>query len=103
LNELEDLGLKDNTIVVFSSDHGYLLGHHNKFQKQHLFEEATRVPFLLRVPWLQDQHGKVVSQITELVDLYPTLAELAKLEAPAHLQGDSLVSLLEDVDNSFLA
>jgi iduronate 2-sulfatase len=100
LNELEDLGLKDNTIVVFSSDHGYLLGHHNKFQKQHLFEEATRVPFLLRVPWLQDQHGKVVSQITELVDLYPTLAELAKLEAPAHLQGDSLVSLLEDVDNS---
>ena len=46
LHALEELGLADNTIVVFTSDHGYLLGQHHKFQKQHLFEESTRVPFI---------------------------------------------------------
>jgi arylsulfatase A-like enzyme len=93
---LEELGLKDNTIVVFTSDHGYLLGQHHKFQKQHLFEESTRVPFIVSVPWLKDQHGDATRHITELIDLYPTLAELAGLEAPAGLQGDSLSPLLND-------
>ena len=46
LEALDELGLRENTIVIFSSDHGYLLGHHHKFQKQHLFEESTRVPFI---------------------------------------------------------
>lgn len=96
LDELDELGLKENTIVVFSSDHGYLLGHHNKFQKQHLFEEATRVPFILRAPWLRATHGKATRQITELVDLYPTIAELAGLTPPAGLQGESLLPLLKD-------
>ena len=96
LDALDELGLKENTIVVFSSDHGYLLGHHNKFQKQHLFEEATRVPFILRAPWLKKSHGKATRQITELVDLYPTVAELAGLTPPPGLQGKSLVSLLND-------
>ena len=52
LDAIDELGLRDNTIIIFSSDHGYLLGEHNKFQKQHLFEEATRVPFILSVPWM---------------------------------------------------
>ena len=96
LQALEDLGLADNTIVVFTSDHGYLLGHHHKFQKQHLFEEATRVPFIVSVPWMKSQHGKATGQITELVDLYPTLAELARLPAPDALQGESMLPLLKD-------
>jgi arylsulfatase A-like enzyme len=96
LETLAELGLSENTIVIFSSDHGYLLGHHNKFQKQHLFEEATRVPFIIRVPWMADQHGQATRQITELVDLYPTVAELAGLTPPADLQGQSLVSLLRN-------
>ncbi len=54
LDALDELGLADNTIVVFTSDHGYLLGHHHKFQKQHLFEEATRVPFIVSVPWMKN-------------------------------------------------
>ncbi len=96
LNTLEELGLKENTIVIFSSDHGYLLGHHNKYQKQHLFEEATRVPFILSVPWMAEQHGQATQHITELVDLYPTIAELADLTPPANLQGQSLVALLNN-------
>jgi iduronate 2-sulfatase len=96
LDALDELGLKENTIVVFSSDHGYLLGHHHKFQKQHLFEEATRVPFILRTPWIKKPHGRATKHITELIDLYPTLAELAGLTPPGDLQGNSLVPLLND-------
>ena len=100
LDALKENGLEDNTIVVFSSDHGYLLGHHNKFQKQHLFEEATRVPFIVRVPWLKDQHGNATQKITELVDLYPTLTELAGIKHPETIQGTSLTPLLSDPNSS---
>ena len=79
IRALEQLGHMKDTIIVFSSDHGYLLGEHHKFQKQHLFEESTRVPFILSVPWMKDTHGNQTKKITELVDLYPTLAELAGL------------------------
>ena len=96
LDELEALGLADNTIVVFTSDHGYLLGHHDKFQKQHLFEEATRVPFIVSVPWMKNQHGKATKHITELIDLYPTLAELSGLKVPHSLQGSSMLPLLKN-------
>ena len=99
LESLKENGLEDNTIVVFSSDHGYLLGHHHKYQKQHLFEESTRVPFIVSVPWLNDQHGKGTRKITELVDLYPTLTDLAGLTAPDDIQGTSLKPLLSDVES----
>lgn len=96
LDSLEELGLKENTLVVFTSDHGYLLGEHQKYQKQHLFEEATRVPFIVSAPWLKDQHGQATQKITELVDFYPSVTELAGLPAPDALQGESLVPLLKD-------
>lgn len=99
LDALKEKGLEDNTIVVFSSDHGYLLGHHQKFQKQHLFEEATRVPFIVSVPWMKAQHGRGTQKITELIDLYPTLAELAGIPAPGNLQGTSLTPLLADTQS----
>ncbi|MCO8121270.1 sulfatase [Stieleria sp. TO1_6] len=100
LDALNEKGLQDNTIVVFSSDHGYLLGQHHKFQKQHLFEEATRVPFIISVPWMKDQHGRGTLKITELVDLYPTLADLAGIPAPDGLQGTSLKPLLSDTEST---
>jgi arylsulfatase A-like enzyme len=100
LDCLDELGLRENTIVVFTSDHGYMLGEHHKYQKQHLFEEATRVPFIISVPWLKNQHGQATQQITELVDLYPSVAQLAGLKAPNSLQGKSLVPLLNDPQTS---
>lgn len=99
LDALDRNGLKENTIVVFSSDHGYLLGHHQKFQKQHLFEEATRVPFIISVPWMTAMHGRGTTQITELVDLYPTLTGLARISAPESLQGTSLEPLLANTES----
>ena len=96
LDALDRLGLSDDTIVIFSSDHGYHLGEHHKWQKQHLFEETCRVPFILSVPWLESGHGGASRQICELVDLYPTVADLAGLKPPDYLQGTSMRAILDD-------
>jgi iduronate 2-sulfatase len=96
LDELEKLGLDDNTIVVFTSDHGYHLGEHHMWQKQTLFENTTRVPFIVSVPWLADAHGKGCDRIAEHIDLFPTLADLCGIDAPADLPGLSMHDLLKD-------
>ncbi|QDV29530.1 Choline-sulfatase [Planctopirus ephydatiae] len=95
LASLKENGLVDNTIVVFTSDHGYHLGEHGLWQKQSLFEESARVPLLISAPGVS-RAGHVISEPVSQVDLYPTLVKLAKIPAPASLQGQSLVSLLSD-------
>ncbi len=104
LNTLDRLDLRDNTIVVFISDHGYNLGEHTAWQKQHLWEESLRVPLIISVPGLSATGWKT-DAVVELIDLYPTLAELAGLdgETPSILQGESLVPFLRspaEIDSS---
>lgn len=94
LAELERLELRDNTIVVFVSDHGYLLGEHHMWKKSKLWEEAIRVPLIISAPGRRQ--GVKSSHFVELVDLYPTLTELAGLPTEPHAQGQSLVPLLDD-------
>ncbi len=97
LNALETSGLADNTIVVFFSDHGFLLGEHGGLWSKHmLFEEATRVPLIVALP--DGPHGAVSDAFVELVDLYPTLLDLAGLPAPAHLEGTSFAGQIADPD-----
>ena len=93
LDELDALGLRDSTAIVFTSDHGYHLGEHTFWEKGNLHEEVTRVPLLVSLPGMK---GAESSQIVELVDLYPTLAELAGLVIPDHVKGTSLVPVLEN-------
>jgi arylsulfatase A-like enzyme len=97
LEELDRLNLSENTIVAFHADHGWQLGEHNLWAKHTNFELAARVPFMIRVPWKTNSMGKTTSAIVELVDVYPTLVELAGLP-PSHenLEGDSLVPLFEN-------
>jgi arylsulfatase A-like enzyme len=95
IDKLDALGLSENTLIVFTSDHGYHLGEHGLWQKQSVFEESARVPLLLAGPGVK-QPGSVVQSPVGLIDLYPTLTELAHVQAPATIQGQSLAPMLED-------
>lgn len=93
LNALKEEGLEDNTIVIFTSDHGFHLGEHRFWMKVSLHEESVRVPFIVKVP---GKKPAVSHSLVELIDLYPTVAELAGLKYSPHLQGKSLAKLFDD-------
>ena len=96
LNGLEEFGLMENTIVIFWSDHGYNLGEHGQWQKQTLFEKSSKQPLLISVPGFPK--GTATDAIVQMVDIYPTLAEITGFDAPDDLAGHSLVPLLKDPD-----
>ncbi|XP_065192922.1 iduronate 2-sulfatase-like isoform X2 [Sycon ciliatum] len=102
LDHLDTLGLAENTVVSFHSDHGWQLGEHNMWCKMSNYELGTRVPMMIRAPWVEGSAGKRTSALVELVDLYPTLAELAGLEPPRdeNIQGISLAKLLSNQSSS---
>jgi len=95
MDALEKNGLKENTIVVFTSDHGYHMGEHAYYQKRTLFEYSARIPLIISYPD-QKTKGKVTGSIVEMIDIYPTLCELADLEYPRYIAGKSMVPVLEN-------
>lgn len=98
LNALEEEGLADNTIVVLCVDHGWHLDDHGLWCKHTNFEHATHVPLMIHAP------GVIPGQsdgLTENIDIYPTLCELAGVPAPDHLEGTSFVPLMHDPKRSW--
>ncbi len=101
LNELDQLGLRENTIVVLWSDHGYHLGEKNLWGKTTNFELDTRVAMMVHAPGRKG-NGQATKALVELVDLYPTLVDLAELPAPPHtLQGKSFLAVMDDPSRSW--
>ncbi len=96
LAELDRLGLRENTIVVFMADHGYQLGEKGKWSKAgSLFEMGTRVPFIISAPGMNG-NGTSCTRIVESLDVYPTLVELCGLPRQPENEGKSLVPLLKN-------
>src|SRR5688572_918599 len=93
LDALERSGQSDNTIAIFTSDHGYHLGEHDFWAKVSLRDESAMVPLIIRVP---GKNPAVCHSLVELLDLYPTIASLCGLEVPQRLQGKNISALLDD-------
>jgi arylsulfatase A-like enzyme len=97
LAQLEPLGVADHTIVVVLSDHGEEFGGHSRFEHNALWQEILHVPLLIHVPETlrKGWQGRRVDEPVGLVDVMPTLLELLRLPVPAHVQGRSLVGVVE--------
>jgi iduronate 2-sulfatase len=93
LQALEAAGVADRTIIIFTSDHGYHLGEHDFWAKVSLRDESARVPLIIKVPGMAPS---VCHSLVELLDLFPTTAQLAGLEVPSRLQGKDLSPLFSD-------
>jgi arylsulfatase A-like enzyme len=94
LDYLDNSGLAENTVVIYASDQGFYLGEHGWFDKRFMYEQSLRTPFLVRWPQVA-KAGSVDERIVSNVDFAQTFLELAGVEAPADMQGRSLVTLLK--------
>lgn len=97
LSELDRLRLREKTIIVLWSDHGYHFGEHQSWGKKTNFEEATRITLIISHPDMRTK-GTYTDGLVELVDLYPTLCELNRLDIPDGLEGTSFAPLLKNPD-----
>ncbi len=93
LTALEATGQRDNTIVIFTSDHGYHLGEHDMWQKVSIHEESAKVPLIICVP---GKKPAVCHSLAELIDLYPTVSKLCDLKIPGNIQGKDISGMLDD-------
>jgi iduronate 2-sulfatase len=93
LDALHEAGLDEETIVIFTSDHGYHLGEHDFWAKVSLHDESAAVPLIICLP---GKKPAVCHSFAELIDLYPTISSLCGLDVPARLQGKDISAMLDD-------
>lgn len=100
LNKLDAMGLRDNTIIIYSCDHGEMMGQHGIWYKNNFFEGSVRVPLVISLPPAFGPRAltKVTAPVN-LIDVYPTLCELCGLRPPSQLEGTSLYRLMTGADN----
>ncbi|WP_407929806.1 MULTISPECIES: sulfatase-like hydrolase/transferase [unclassified Lentimonas] len=104
IDALNESGVRDNTIIILWSDHGFHLGEMGIWCKATNYELATRVPLMIWTPELSAaSQGQRTDALVELLDIYPTLCDLAGLELPEHLEGTSFKPLLEDPTQAWKA
>jgi len=97
LDSVDQLGLRNNTIIILWGDHGWQLGEHGMWNKHSCFETSMHAPLLVAAPCESGvRPGTRVRSLTEFIDIYPSLCDLAGLPKPTHLQGQSFVPLLKN-------
>lgn len=103
LKKLEDLGLDSNTIVVFTSDHGDMMGAHRMAEKGVMYQEAVRIPLIIKIPFIKASPGIIEEQVSQ-IDIIPTILDLMKADKNPHLQGKSLLPLVsgEEVEEDYI-
>jgi N-acetylglucosamine-6-sulfatase len=94
LKVLEEIGELDNTVVIYSSDNGYFLGEHTFNDKRLAYENSMRIPMLIRFPTLI-KNKTIISEQCLNIDVAPTILDLAGIEIPSYMQGDSMKELLK--------
>ena len=94
LATLEEMGELENTVVIYSSDNGYFMGEHTFLDKRLAYENSMRVPMLIRYPKLIKKNTKIEEQCLN-IDIAPTILDLAGIEKPSYMQGESMVNLLK--------
>ena len=94
LDRLDDLGIADDTIVIYAGDNGYFWGEHNKIDKRWPYEESMRIPFIVRAPGMIPDPGRRAGQMVLNVDLAPSLIQMVGETIPDHIEGESIVPIL---------
>jgi iduronate 2-sulfatase len=100
MKELDDLGIADNTAIMFWSDHGFHLGEYTNWGKGTNYEWATRSPLIISTPGMKEA-GKKTNALVEYVDMYPTLCDIAGIAIPKWLEGTSMRPLFNDSDQKW--
>ena len=98
IDSLDELGLRENTTIVFWSDHGFFLGEHGFWCKHHTFQEAIHVPLIISSPGMKI--NKKSDALVEYVDIYPTISELG-IKPPDYIHGKSFVDVLKNPNLEF--
>ena len=94
LATLEEMGELDNTVIIYSSDNGYFMGEHTFLDKRLAYENSMRVPMLIRYPKMIKENTKITAQCLN-IDIAPTILNLAGINKPDYMQGESMVNLLK--------
>ncbi|MBN1883642.1 MAG: sulfatase [Deltaproteobacteria bacterium] len=89
LDTLDEMGVADDTVVVYAGDNGYFWGEHNQIDKRWAYEESMRIPFIVRYPRGMTDVGRNVSSMVLNVDLAPTILDLAGIDVPSYMEGKS--------------
>jgi len=100
LDYLDETGLDENTIVVYTSDQGFFLGEHGWFDKRFIYDESFKTPLLVRWPGVTAP-GSVNNEMVQNLDFAQTLLDAAGIEAPSDMQGESIVPLLKGDDDAW--
>lgn len=95
ISHMKKIGIYENTIIILWGDHGWKLGDHNSWGKMTNYNIDLKVPMIIRYP-NQENRGAQTFEITELVDMFPSLCEIARIEVPDYMQGTSFVPLIKN-------